>query len=77
MEPGLQGAGVGGAMLRVLGERMDAAGELAWLETDKPENVVFYRRHGFDVVAEVDPYGFTTWFMRRDPHPPICGRCGP
>jgi ribosomal protein S18 acetylase RimI-like enzyme len=76
VEPGLQGAGVGSAMLRVFGERMDAAGELAWLETDKPDNVVFYRRHGFDVVAEVDRYGFTTWFMRRDPHRPDGGAGG-
>jgi ribosomal protein S18 acetylase RimI-like enzyme len=70
VEPGLQGAGVGSAMLRVFCSRMDDAGELAWLETDKPENVVFYRRHGFDVVAEEERYGFTTWFMRRDPRPP-------
>ncbi len=50
---------------------------MAWLETDKPDNVIFYRRQGFDVVEEVvapDPTRhpsieapFTTWFMRRDP----------
>ena len=78
VEPGLQGAGIGGQLLTTLCSRMDADGEVAWLETDKPENVVFYRRHGFDVVEEVvapDPVvypasgdaPFTTWFMRRDP----------
>jgi hypothetical protein len=39
----------------------------AGLETDKPENVVFYRRHGFDAVEELETHGLTTWFMRRDP----------
>ena len=83
VEPGLQGAGIGGALLEALCARMDTDGEVAWLETDKPENVVFYRRHGFDVVEEViapdparyptfgdsapDEVPFTTWFMRRDP----------
>jgi len=78
VEPGLQGAGIGGRLLTELCVRMDADGEVAWLETDKPENVVFYRRHGFDVVEEVlapdpsasaglDEAPFTTWFMRRDP----------
>jgi ribosomal protein S18 acetylase RimI-like enzyme len=75
VEPGLQGAGIGSAMLRAVTERMDATGEVMWLETDKPENVVLYRRHGFEVVEElvcgpdVDG-GFTNWFMRRDPRPP-------
>lgn len=68
VEPGLQGCGVGSLLLRAFGERMDADGEIAWLETDKPENVVFYRRHGFDAVHEVNHHGLTTWFMRRDPH---------
>jgi ribosomal protein S18 acetylase RimI-like enzyme len=71
VEPGLQGAGVGGKLLDAFGARMDEAGEVAWLETDKPENVAFYRRHGFEVVEEVElPEAdsiFTTWFMRRDP----------
>ena len=78
VEPGLQGAGIGGALLTALCTRMDTDGEVAWLETDKPANVVFYRRHGFEVVEEVvapdpalaaasDGEAFTTWFMRRDP----------
>jgi len=67
VEPGLQGAGIGARMLTMFGERMDEAGEVAWLETDKPENVVFYRRAGWDVIDEVNEHGLTTWFMRRDP----------
>lgn len=71
VEPGLQGLGIGGALMRPLCARMDDAGEVGWLETDKPDNVVFYRRHGFEAVEEVptsDERGsFTTWFMRRAP----------
>jgi ribosomal protein S18 acetylase RimI-like enzyme len=67
VEPGAQGRGVGGAMLRYLGAHLDADGEVAWLETDKPENVVFYRRHGYEVAVEDVHLGFPIWFMRREP----------
>ena len=67
VEPGLQGLGVGALMLNAFGDQMDEAGEVAWLETDKPENVVFYRRAGWEVTLELDEHGFTTWWMRRDP----------
>jgi len=65
VEPAAQGRGVGAAMLRLLCAHLDADGEVAWLETDKPENVVFYRRHGFDVAVEERRLGFPIWFMRR------------
>jgi GNAT superfamily N-acetyltransferase len=67
VEPGAQGLGVGAATMRVLCDRLDADGELGWLETDKPENVVFYRRLGFDVDVEDDHLGFPVWFMSRRP----------
>jgi ribosomal protein S18 acetylase RimI-like enzyme len=67
VEPGLQGRGVGAAVMRLLCEAMDAEGEVAFLETEKPENVVFYRRLGFEVVSASDLPGLHTWFMRREP----------
>jgi GNAT superfamily N-acetyltransferase len=67
VERGVQGLGVGAAMMRALCDALDADGELAWLETDKPENVVFYRRHGFDVDVEDTALGFPIWYMRRRP----------
>jgi GNAT superfamily N-acetyltransferase len=67
VEPGAQGLGVGAAMMRMLCDRLDVDGELAWLETDKPENVVFYRRVGFDVAIEDTHLGFPVWFMSRPP----------
>jgi hypothetical protein len=48
---------------------MDAEGEIAFLETEKPENVVFYRRLGFEVVSESHLGDLHTWFMRRAPRP--------
>lgn len=67
VEPGLQGAGIGGLMLRAYSDQLDDAGEVGWLETDKPENIVFYRRAGWEVAEEVTEHGLTTWWMRRDP----------
>ena len=39
-----------------------------FLETDKAENVAFYRRFGFEVVREVEVIGTTTFFMARSGH---------
>jgi GNAT superfamily N-acetyltransferase len=68
VEPGAQGLGIGAAMMQALCGHLDAAGEVGWLETDKPDNVVFYRRHGFAVDVEERLLGFPVWFMRRAPH---------
>lgn len=61
----LQGEGVGSRMMRVFCARMDAAGDDAYLETDKPINVRFYERFGFEVVAEQEVLGVPNWFMLR------------
>jgi ribosomal protein S18 acetylase RimI-like enzyme len=70
VEPGLQGRGVGAEVMRLLCDAMDADGEIAFLETEKPENVVFYRRLGFEVTSESELSGLHTWFMRREPQRP-------
>jgi Predicted acetyltransferase len=67
-------AGLGSAVLRPRLMALDAAGERASLETSTPENVRYYRRFGFDVVAELDrlPHGApTTWLMVREPAGPV------
>lgn len=61
----LQGEGVGSRMMQVFCARMDAAGEDAYLETDKPVNVRFYERFGFEVVGEEEVLGVPNWFMLR------------
>lgn len=67
VEPGLQGRGVGAAVMTRLCESMDAEGEIAFLETETAANVVFYRRLGFEVVSEAELPGLPLWFMRREP----------
>jgi ribosomal protein S18 acetylase RimI-like enzyme len=44
---------------------MEAARDDAYLETDKPENVRFYERFGFEVVGEEEVLGVPNWFMLR------------
>lgn len=63
----LQGLGVGSELMRAFSARMDAAGENAYLETDKPINVAFYERFGFEVIAEEKVLGVPNWFMLRRP----------
>jgi hypothetical protein len=48
--------------------RLDLAPEVSYLETDKPENVRFYERHGYVVIDEADVIGVPNWFMIRQPH---------
>jgi len=61
----LQGMGIGSKLMRVFCAQMDAAGEDAYLETDKPENVRFYERFGFEVVGEEEVIGVSNWYMAR------------
>jgi GNAT superfamily N-acetyltransferase len=65
VERHLQGRGIGTALMAALGALVDSTGTAAFLETDKPENVTFYRRAGYEVVAEAEPGGVRTWFMLR------------
>ena len=61
----LQGQGVGSAMLGAFCARMDDCRALSYLETDKSENVLFYEKFGFKVVAEAKVLGIPNWFMSR------------
>jgi len=61
----LQGRGIGTTLLHAFCERMDARRATAYLETDKPENVPFYERFGFQVVADATVLGVPNWFMIR------------
>jgi GNAT superfamily N-acetyltransferase len=67
-DPGWQRRGVGSAVLAPVLERADAEQVPAYLETQKGENVPWYRRHGFDVRREFRPPGCPTiWSMSRQP----------
>lgn len=64
VEPHLQGLGVGTKLMAALSERAAGAG-MAHLETDKPENVAFYERAGFETVETIDVMGVRNWLMQR------------
>lgn len=67
VEPALQGMSVGSQMLQSLCVEMDDRADLAYLETDKPENVRLYEKFGFVVTSEADIIGVHCWFMLREP----------
>ena len=67
VEAHLQGRGVGSRLMQVFSAQMYAAGEDAYLETDKLENIRFYERFGFEVVGEQEVLGVTNYFMLRQP----------
>jgi len=67
VEPGFQGRGIGGMVMRSLCACFDDEGRVGWLETDKERNVRFYQALGFEVVETTTILGVPTWFMRRDP----------
>jgi ribosomal protein S18 acetylase RimI-like enzyme len=67
VEPGFQGQGIGGAVMRSVCDAFDADDQVAWLETDRERNVRFYTGLGFEVVETTTVVGVPTWFMRRDP----------
>jgi hypothetical protein len=54
-------------MLAYFCGQMDNCAELSYLETDKSENVGFYEKFGFTVVAEAKVLGAPNWFMFRSP----------
>ena len=69
VEPAAQGQRLGERLLQAGLQKADAAGLPVSLETLQPANVSWYRRHGFEVVAEghVAEGGPRYWIMRREP----------
>jgi len=61
----LQGMGIGSKLIRVFCAQMDAAGEDAYLQTDKPANIHFFEIFGFAVVGVEEACGVPNWFMLR------------
>ena len=65
VSPDAQGTGVGRRLMEQYCAELDRTGEAGYLETDRPENVGFYRRFGFDTIEEVPVLGVPNYFMRR------------
>jgi ribosomal protein S18 acetylase RimI-like enzyme len=68
-DPAFQRSGVGTALLRPILERCDAGGTCAYLEASRIENVPYYERFGFEVVAPLPmPRGGPVIYrMKREP----------
>jgi predicted N-acetyltransferase YhbS len=66
ISPRLQGQGIGTQLMNRFCEMVDSDGRAAYLETDRPENVPFYKRFDFRVVGEEHILGVHNWFMWRD-----------
>lgn len=69
VEPGFQGRGIGGALMRAVSAWLDEGTRRAWLETDKERNVRFYTGLGFEVADTATVVGVETWYMRREARP--------
>src|SRR5262249_61464054 len=67
IEPDRQGQGLGGKLLDVVFDRLDATHMPAYLETSTEGNVAWYRHHGFELQHEVRPAaaGPPIWTMWR------------
>ncbi len=63
--PEAQGQGIGTALMNRYIEHLDQERSAGYLETDKPENVEFYKTFGFVVRREELLIGTPTWYMWR------------
>ena len=69
-DPGLQGQGLGSALLRPVLQRCDLETTPAYTETQKLANVAWYARFGFVMMDELElPDAPTIWRLWRDPQP--------
>ena len=63
-----QRKGIGSTVVTFMLERCDQEGIPAYLEASSPENVPFYRRHGFEVTQDLQlKNGPMVWGMWREP----------
>ena len=63
--PEVQGQRVGSRLMTTYCEALAATRDAGYLETDRSENVAFYRRFGFETTQEVPVIGVTNYFMSR------------
>jgi GNAT superfamily N-acetyltransferase len=66
VSPNRQRAGLGRRLMREALARADAGSVPAYLWTGNPENLPYYRSHGFEVISEARiPGEVPNWFMER------------
>jgi GNAT superfamily N-acetyltransferase len=62
----LQRTGIGTVLMKEYCARLDRERVAGYLETDKPSNVAFYERFGFETVGSTPVLNTPNWFMKRD-----------
>lgn len=69
VDPPRQGQGLGSRVIQPVLARADSERLSCYLETAKEINLSFYRKHGFEVVRQIDLPGGgpPIWTMRREP----------
>jgi ribosomal protein S18 acetylase RimI-like enzyme len=65
VDPRAQGQQVGRRLMEEFCNELDRRGDAGYLETDRPENVSFYRRFGFEITVEAPVLGVRNYFMWR------------
>lgn len=65
VDPEAQGRGIGARLMNVFCAELERNALPGYLETDRPENVAFYARSGFEVIAEREVLGVPNFFMMR------------
>jgi GNAT superfamily N-acetyltransferase len=63
--PEAQGGGIGSALMNRYIEYIKGQRAAGYLETDRPQNVEFYKKFGFVVRHEEQLIGTRTWYMWR------------
>jgi len=61
----LQGNGIGTLLMTEYCARLDRVHATGYLETDKPSNVTFYQRFGFETIDSAPVLETANWFMKR------------
>jgi ribosomal protein S18 acetylase RimI-like enzyme len=62
--PDVRGQRLGQKLMERYCEELARSRKIGYLETDRQENVQFYRRFGFDVVEQTTIRGVTNYFMK-------------
>jgi len=65
VSPDAQGRGVGRRLMERYCHHLDEMGVVGYLETDRPGNVTFYTKFGFQVVGTALIHAVPNYFMRR------------
>lgn len=65
VHPQAQGSGIGRLLMNCYCGKLDMTGQEGYLETDREENVQFYRQFGFKLVQELPVLGIRNYFMWR------------